>query len=170
MLTTTMNQGETLPKLDAPVRCIVVDGGKVLVTTPHIKEPDDDTPPSESVVVGGGAKINFDPPVAGIVLHDIVGSRVTIVYADDPPDSVPDFDDTAGVEPKLRSERRGKRRASRKAAPAKAAPRGDTGGGETGGFESRTVKQLRAEAKKRGLKLSSRASKGALIKTLRKHG
>jgi hypothetical protein len=47
------------------------------------------------------------------------------------------------------------------------AVRGDTGGGDSGGFESRTVKQLRAEAKKRKLNVKSKATKAELIKALR---
>lgn len=45
--------------------------------------------------------------------------------------------------------------------------RGDTGGGDDGSYESRTVKQLRALAKRRDLDVPSKARKADLIAVLR---
>lgn len=125
---------------DQPLHEINVDTGTLVVTIG-----------TDTKVVASGVSFSVGDK-AGVHLHAPNGARATVTYSHEAPEA-----------PAPR------KRVRRKRKKAKAAPRGDSSkSNRTGALEARARDELRALAKKRGVKGYSKLDKAGLVKALRK--
>jgi hypothetical protein len=143
--TLTFNPNQSRP-IPMPIRSLTCEVGSCVVAVgAGQKLPDDESQPDQeqhpgtvdSTNLAAGETFTADHGRAQVTVFSVEGASVSFIYADDPEETEP-------------------------------AERGDSAGeGSTGSFESRTLTELRALAKERGLTGLSKANKDDVIAALR---